>query len=399
MKKAIYTVITNNYDTLKEPLVITPGWDYIAFIDKNTKAPQNTVWQIRHIEDHAGLHPFSNPSLTQRWFKIHHHKALPEYKITCYIDGSTQMVRDISGIFSYFQGGMMLKRHLLRDCIYAEGEACISLGKDKYDIIQNQLHQYAVKGMPIRYGLYETGFIIRSNNKQINEIMEEWYREIAVHSIRDQVSLPYILWKYRYNPHAVHYSLVHQYIKVHPHRRIGFNIWHSTPGRGDKNIGKAYNDFMQMIPDGDWVCLRDGDSMFMTDHWSKQIEDIIEHNGENYALIGCKTNRLRTGEQLLNGEPWGETNLLEHRRVAEQLLGSYNSTVTTVQKPIAGLCMIFNKDTWKSAGKFKEKSIYCDTEFGYAVQRNGGMIGIAQGLYLLHYYRLHKSIDDKTHLL
>ena len=36
MRKVAYTYIIGNYDSLKEPSVITEGWDYICFTDDSS---------------------------------------------------------------------------------------------------------------------------------------------------------------------------------------------------------------------------------------------------------------------------------------------------------------------------------------------------------------------------
>ena len=34
MKKVVFTFIINGYDTLKDPTIVTPGWDYLCFSDE-----------------------------------------------------------------------------------------------------------------------------------------------------------------------------------------------------------------------------------------------------------------------------------------------------------------------------------------------------------------------------
>ena len=48
MRKAIYTFIIGNYDTLKTPGVMTPGWDYICLTDNPTL--KSTIWDVRRSE-------------------------------------------------------------------------------------------------------------------------------------------------------------------------------------------------------------------------------------------------------------------------------------------------------------------------------------------------------------
>lgn len=54
--------------------------------------------------------------------------------------------------------------------------------------------------------------------------MESWWQEVQTHSLRDQVSLPYVLWKQALPVTALDPKLWHKgYFLHHPHR------WH-PPG-------------------------------------------------------------------------------------------------------------------------------------------------------------------------
>ena len=46
MKNVCYTVITNNYDTLKDPLVVSKDWRYVCFSDRGFKSK---VWELLFI--------------------------------------------------------------------------------------------------------------------------------------------------------------------------------------------------------------------------------------------------------------------------------------------------------------------------------------------------------------
>ena len=46
MKKCVYTVIIDGYDSLKEPLVKSDGWDHICFTN-NPLVNKSNVWKVR----------------------------------------------------------------------------------------------------------------------------------------------------------------------------------------------------------------------------------------------------------------------------------------------------------------------------------------------------------------
>ena len=77
-------------------------------------------------------------------------------------------------------------------------------------------------------------------------------------------------------------------------------IIYSNPFRSDKNIGKAYNDFIKClnVPDDTWIVLQDGDITYLTDDWGKRIEESLALDGEKFGLVGCRTNRIKQTYQL-----------------------------------------------------------------------------------------------------
>ena len=165
-------------------------------------------------------------------------------------------------------------------------------------------------------------------------------------------------------------------------------IYYSTPFSTEKNIGKALNEFCELVPDDAWIVLRDMDTLFLRSDVGNQIEDIIKKNGEKYKLISCMTNRLRANHQLHNSRFSEDPNMNNHVLLANQYhLNWYDQVEAT--SCVAGLLMIFHKSTWEQV-RFRENSILFDKEFNTDIRaRFGGRtpIGIAKGLYVFHLYR------------
>lgn len=170
-------------------------------------------------------------------------------------------------------------------------------------------------------------------------------------------------------------------------------IFYSTPFSTNRNPGKSYNEFCELVPNDAWIVLRDGDSMFLTHDWGKKIESIIEEYGNNYDLIGCITNRLRSHNQLHLGQFSEDPNIINHIEIANSL--SHINTIRPATE-IAGVFMLFKKETWLKS-KFRENTFAFDRKFCQDILSKGGKIGISEGLYLFHSYRLgHK--DPKNYV-
>ena len=57
---------------------------------------------------------------------------------------------------------------------------------------------------------------------------------------------------------------------------------------------------------------------------------------------------------------------------------------------VAGMMMVFNKDTWEKVGGFPENRIDYDIEFSKLITKKG----IMEGIYVFHDYRLPSTLED-----
>lgn len=171
-------------------------------------------------------------------------------------------------------------------------------------------------------------------------------------------------------------------------------IYYSTPWRSDKNIGRANNEFMSLVPDGAWVCIADGDAMWLRPDWGRCVEQVVEAN-PTFALIGCMTNRQGWTDQLYDGNFDDVCNAFKCHAKANEAWNNYGTKVDDTQR-ISGLCMIFRKDIWEKVGGFKEHTRHADAEFSKSMKSKGLKIGIARGLYMMHGYRLWEPDQSRA---
>ena len=199
-KIAVYTVITGGYDDLKDPVYIDDDIDYYVGTDSSaviTHRGGGHTW--RAIPVPARLDGLSNVK-KQRYIKLHPDEILPEgYDYTVYIDGSFRITCDIKPlVYSLIDDGRTIAMHMhyLRDCIYDEAAACFAGGVLTYEATRQQMDFYRSQGMPEHFGLPESPVIIRKcNDIELHGIMNDWWKEIERFTHRDQLSLPYVLWK------------------------------------------------------------------------------------------------------------------------------------------------------------------------------------------------------------
>ena len=195
----VYTCITGNYDSLKQPKVISKGVDYICFTDnQNIKSG---MWQLKPIPDE--LKYLSNVK-KQRVIKICPHKYLKKYDISVWVDGNIEIQGDINAFIAQYdleKCPLYVRVHPRRKCIYAEAEACIRLHKDTAENINAQIEAYKKEGYPKDIGMVESNIMLRKHNDMKCQLLcNLWASELLKHSHRDQLSFNYACWKMHFVP-------------------------------------------------------------------------------------------------------------------------------------------------------------------------------------------------------
>ncbi len=190
-RNVVYTAIFGNYDQL---LPVNQEWDcdFVCFSDNNELISEG--WQIVVQETHE-----KTPAQANRYYKMLPHKCLSQYEYSLYVDGSIGIVADPSPLFYKYldQGIIAIPKHQDRDCIYAETSFCLKRASVKKETTEQQMANYAAEGFPEKFGLTENNIIFRKHlDSNIIKLMEAWWEEYCGNSQRDQLSLPYLLWKY-----------------------------------------------------------------------------------------------------------------------------------------------------------------------------------------------------------
>jgi hypothetical protein len=196
MRKAVYTFIFGNYDTLKTPTVMTDGWDYICFTDNANL--QSNVWDVRQSirgPEDLGL---ENKKFASK-HKILFDTYLSDYDLSISVDGHLQINCDLDQLVAENfkpESDMMICRHPVRDCIYDEADVCKALGKDDPSRIDEHMRRYRGSGYPAHNGLYSAKVIGRRHDRSdLRKMCKVWFAEVKQGSRREQLSLNYAIWK------------------------------------------------------------------------------------------------------------------------------------------------------------------------------------------------------------
>lgn len=192
MKIAIYTCVTNSYDAVIQPTVNSYGVDYLCFNDGSIKVP--APWKDIRIDD-----TYSGKD-ANRYIKIlpHLNSCLSEYDLTIYVDGSIDVVGDLSSLTRYIaaaSGEFFLYKHPRRSCVYLEARSCIEGMQAPIKETTRLMKKFRSEGLPENLGLFECGVIIRKSSKEVNQLMIAWWDTYQSGVKRDQIALIYALWK------------------------------------------------------------------------------------------------------------------------------------------------------------------------------------------------------------
>ncbi len=140
-----------------------------------------------------------SPIKRQRFVKI----CIPDeifdnYEYSVYLDIKRPHFIDLDYTLSCLEEGtdILLARHRERDCAYKEAEFLLRKGFYDSEAIKRQVAFYRWERFPEHAGLWRSGLIFRRHTTQLKAFSRLWWEQVERFSYRDQISLPYTIWKY-----------------------------------------------------------------------------------------------------------------------------------------------------------------------------------------------------------
>lgn len=234
MTKLIYTVLAGPVDNLKEPKVITPGWEYKVYTDQEVSP--TSAWTKVSIE-------FQDTKMASRYYKTN---PPPGYDVTVYIDGIYRPLGNLDEFVKNLPEGVSMTVHPHnRDCVYEEAEFVRMKRLDNSKALEDQLARYKAVGYPEHNGLYRCGVVVRKGSTKAFD--DAWWNEITIGSWRDQVGCPYAAWVTGTPINKIPYGQVERFFRPYLHlpRPMSNVIVHT-----DKHN-------VHPIEKNKWVCLGD----------------------------------------------------------------------------------------------------------------------------------------------
>jgi hypothetical protein len=194
LRLVVYTAIFDIGDQLHPVPGLGPDVAFHCYTDvQQPWQGADGWWRLPAVWAHP-----TKPRLRARRHKLMAHQLYPHVEYTLWVDGClTPTDPDLLLRPEHYlaQHDLCVFKHMQRDCIYAEMDACLELKKDSPDIIERLRARYTAEKYPVKRGLAETTAVLRRTNDLTQRLNEAWWAELSANSIRDQLSFDYVCWR------------------------------------------------------------------------------------------------------------------------------------------------------------------------------------------------------------
>ncbi|HEV2169933.1 MAG TPA: glycosyltransferase domain-containing protein [Candidatus Binatus sp.] len=186
---AVYTVITENYDNLRQiPAgALAEGVRYVCFSDRPR---QVFPWEVLPFPQLGG-----NSHRMSRIPKMLPHLLLPEAEISIYMDGAFSLHSPPKQVVAELLGDadIALFRHPSHGSFHEERDFYQRQHGFIPADVEAEYQRMCAMNVPVNGDFWAGGFLLRKNNERVNGFNEMWMREFMRGSSNDQFSLYHAL--------------------------------------------------------------------------------------------------------------------------------------------------------------------------------------------------------------
>lgn len=180
----IYTSILGGVDSLADAPKLN-NVHFQCYANSKIKAANYSIYKVDEV---------SNPWLDSRKFKVlsHHYQK----HNSLWIDGRVEVKENILDFIKQCSDSdFTLFPHPFSNSIEEEAQRCLNLGLlENKRLVESQIGKYHKEGFSDGQ-LMAGGIIFRKNTESSKAINELWWKELNEFPTRDEISLPYVLWK------------------------------------------------------------------------------------------------------------------------------------------------------------------------------------------------------------
>lgn len=174
-------------------------------------------------------------------------------------------------------------------------------------------------------------------------------------------------------------------------------LYACVPFRTDANLGRAYNDFMQLLPLEAWAVFVDHDAMMTTGKWHAQLCEAIAFKPDAGAFVAM-TNRIASAWQRTPNVPSNNNDIAWHRRIGAERLAVRTLLDITETKGFGGVMFAVSKAAWIEVGGFADGLGCVDHSLHFKLQRAGRRVYLIEGLHVYHWRHAGPGEQDPTSL-
>lgn len=157
-----------------------------------------------------------------------------------------------------------------------------------------------------------------------------------------------------------------------------------TPFALDRNLGRAYNEAMALLPSTGWAVFIDHDAIVgLTREWFRLIAEAITFKPDAGAFVAV-TNRIDASWQRAEEADRDNHDIGYHTRLALQRLKRRTLLDITHTKGFGGVCFALSKPAWAAAGGFADGLLCVDHSIHFGLQRAGRRVWLLENLYVYH---------------
>jgi hypothetical protein len=400
MRKVVITTVLGGHDYPKDPLIVAPDWEYLMFTDDPSIT--SDVWQVIPVTDDQLQ--VGTPRALSRRIKIMTHE-FTKFDVCLWVDGSMTLLESPETLLATMgEAPLLLKIHPNRDTITSEVDACVQTGRMHAQQGEDWLAYCAEQGYtgPVqdKGQIYETGLYMKRNTSATFELMREWWRHTSERTqLRDQLSLPFVLWKQRtpmrFFGDGEYEAWVHP-TKHTPQLKPCYEVarW-VQPFAIDGNLGRAYNESAEGLDDDEWIAVMDQDICMLDSRLKYWIGQCLAEHEDKFDVFVPVTNRLSDSQQLVEGMYFTH-DIRQHRNKTKHRWDAFGTSTVPTTKPTAGMLMVMKVRTLRTV-RFRNGIWFIDTDFYRRAESMGYRFGLMRGIYVFHYYRLCEN-KSSAHL-
>jgi GT2 family glycosyltransferase len=158
-----------------------------------------------------------------------------------------------------------------------------------------------------------------------------------------------------------------------------------TPYAADMNLGRAYNEAMELLPDDAWAVFLDHDAWWTTKTWHRQWAEAIAFRPDAGVIVAC-TNRIAAPWQQVGDRD--NHDVAHHRAFGAERAKTHRSLLdTTDTKGFGGVAFAISKRTWTLIGGARDGMFCVDHHLHFACRKAGLRVYLHEGLYVYHWRR------------